>query len=110
MNQAASQQTTLMITHQLDALSDGQTLWVMEAGKLDWLPVHPAIINARVYKARAQPQRAVPGRPTAGYRLLLDEPAASLDALSERHVMQALNQAASQQTTLMITHNKCEGL
>ncbi|WP_312756447.1 heme ABC transporter permease/ATP-binding protein CydD [Pantoea brenneri] len=36
--------------------------------------------------------------------LLLDEPAASLDALSERHVMQALNQAATQQTTLMITH------
>ena len=36
--------------------------------------------------------------------LLLDEPAASLDALSERHVMQALNQAVTQQTTLMITH------
>ena len=36
--------------------------------------------------------------------LLLDEPAASLDALSEHHVMQALNQAASQQTSLMITH------
>lgn len=36
--------------------------------------------------------------------LLLDEPAASLDALSEMHVMQALNQAAAQQTTLMITH------
>ena len=36
--------------------------------------------------------------------LLLDEPAASLDALSEHHVMLALNQAATQQTTLMITH------
>jgi ATP-binding cassette subfamily C protein CydD len=36
--------------------------------------------------------------------LLLDEPAASLDALSESLVMQALNQAARQQTTLMITH------
>ncbi|MEN4590271.1 heme ABC transporter permease/ATP-binding protein CydD [Pantoea agglomerans] len=36
--------------------------------------------------------------------LLLDEPAASLDALSERHVMLALNQAAARQTTLMITH------
>lgn len=36
--------------------------------------------------------------------LLLDEPAASLDALSERHVMVALNQAATRQTTLMITH------
>lgn len=36
--------------------------------------------------------------------LLLDEPAASLDALSERHVMMALNQAAARQTTLMITH------
>lgn len=36
--------------------------------------------------------------------LLLDEPAASLDALSEHHVMLALNQAAARQTTLMITH------
>ncbi|MCZ4058832.1 cysteine/glutathione ABC transporter permease/ATP-binding protein CydD [Pantoea sp. LMR881] len=36
--------------------------------------------------------------------LLLDEPAASLDALSEKHIMQALNRAATQQTTLMITH------
>lgn len=36
--------------------------------------------------------------------LLLDEPAASLDALSERHVMLALNEAADRQTTLMITH------
>jgi len=36
--------------------------------------------------------------------LLLDEPAASLDALSERHVMLALNEAAARQTTLMITH------
>ncbi len=36
--------------------------------------------------------------------LLLDEPAASLDSQSEHHVMQALNQAATRQTTLMITH------
>lgn len=36
--------------------------------------------------------------------LLLDEPAASLDADSERLVMQALNAAARQQTTLLVTH------
>lgn len=36
--------------------------------------------------------------------LLLDEPAASLDSHSERHVMRALDRASRQQTTLMITH------
>lgn len=36
--------------------------------------------------------------------LLLDEPAASLDAHSEQRVMQALNEASQQQTTLMVTH------
>ncbi|WP_192456798.1 heme ABC transporter permease/ATP-binding protein CydD [Musicola keenii] len=36
--------------------------------------------------------------------LLLDEPAASLDAHSEQLVMHALNQAALRQTTLLITH------
>ncbi len=36
--------------------------------------------------------------------LLLDEPGSGLDSRSEQHVMQALNQAAREQTTLMITH------
>lgn len=36
--------------------------------------------------------------------LLLDEPAASLDAHSEQRVMQALTNASTQQTTLMVTH------
>lgn len=36
--------------------------------------------------------------------LLLDEPAASLDAHSERLVMQALNAASRQQATLLVTH------
>ncbi|WON78186.1 heme ABC transporter permease/ATP-binding protein CydD [Serratia sp. UGAL515B_01] len=36
--------------------------------------------------------------------LLLDEPAASLDAHSEQLVMQALNAASHQQTTLLVTH------
>ncbi|MFC0229204.1 heme ABC transporter permease/ATP-binding protein CydD [Serratia aquatilis] len=36
--------------------------------------------------------------------LLLDEPAASLDAHSEQWVMQALNAASQQQTTLLVTH------
>lgn len=36
--------------------------------------------------------------------LLLDEPAASLDAHSEQRVMQALNAASHKQTTLLVTH------
>ncbi|MEQ1961758.1 cysteine/glutathione ABC transporter permease/ATP-binding protein CydD [Xenorhabdus khoisanae] len=36
--------------------------------------------------------------------LLLDEPAASLDAHSEQRVMMALNQASYRQTTLLVTH------
>lgn len=36
--------------------------------------------------------------------LLLDEPGASLDAHSEQRVMHALNDAARQQTTLLVTH------
>jgi ATP-binding cassette subfamily C protein CydD len=36
--------------------------------------------------------------------LLLDEPAASLDAHSEQRVMQALMEASANQTTLMVTH------
>ncbi|MBB1199927.1 cysteine/glutathione ABC transporter permease/ATP-binding protein CydD [Enterobacteriaceae bacterium 89] len=36
--------------------------------------------------------------------LLLDEPAASLDAHSEQRVMQALREASGNQTTLMVTH------
>ncbi|CDL83074.1 heme ABC transporter permease/ATP-binding protein CydD [Xenorhabdus szentirmaii] len=36
--------------------------------------------------------------------LLLDEPAASLDAHSEQRVMSALNQASYQQATLLVTH------
>lgn len=40
--------------------------------------------------------------------LLLDEPAASLDAHSEQRVMQALNAASTQQSTLLITHQLAE--
>ncbi|MGU3413677.1 heme ABC transporter permease/ATP-binding protein CydD [Enterobacteriaceae bacterium C34A] len=36
--------------------------------------------------------------------LLLDEPAASLDAHSEQRVMQALTEASTNQTTVMVTH------
>lgn len=41
--------------------------------------------------------------------MLLDEPAASLDAHSEQRVMAALNAASLQQTTLMVTH-QLEGI
>ena len=41
--------------------------------------------------------------------LLLDEPAASLDAHSEQRVMQALTHASTEQTTLLVTH-QLEGL
>jgi ABC-type transport system involved in cytochrome bd biosynthesis fused ATPase/permease subunit len=41
--------------------------------------------------------------------MLLDEPAASLDAHSEQRVMHALNAASLQQTTLMVTH-QLEGI
>lgn len=41
--------------------------------------------------------------------MLLDEPAASLDAHSEQRVMAALNAASRQQTTLMVTH-QLEGI
>ena len=41
--------------------------------------------------------------------MLLDEPAASLDAHSEQRVMQALNDASRLQTTLMVTH-QLEGI
>lgn len=41
--------------------------------------------------------------------LLLDEPGASLDAHSEQRVMDALDSASQQQTTLMVTH-QLEGI
>ncbi|WP_036774241.1 heme ABC transporter permease/ATP-binding protein CydD [Photorhabdus australis] len=42
--------------------------------------------------------------------LLLDEPAASLDARSEQQVMETLNQASHHQTTLLVTHQLEETL
>jgi len=50
-----------------------------------------------------------PAGNSEGQLLLLDEPAASLDAHSEQRVMQALNAASLRQTTLMVTH-QLEGL
>lgn len=53
-----------------------------------------------------QAQRVAVARALLGSRrlLLLDEPTASLDTHSKRLVMQALNAASHQQTTLLVTH------
>lgn len=53
-----------------------------------------------------QAQRVAVARALIGPRrlLLLDELTASLDAHSEQRVMQALNAASHQQTTLLVTH------
>lgn len=42
--------------------------------------------------------------------LLLDEPTASLDATSERLVMQALNQASMHQTSVLVTHRLADAI
>lgn len=85
--------------------------WVSE-----FLPLLPQGIDTSVGDQAArlsvgQAQRVAVARALLNpcQLLLLDEPAASLDAHSEQRVMQALNAASLRQTTLMVTH-QLEGL
>ncbi len=77
----------------------------------EFLPMLPDGLNTRLgdYAARlsvGQAQRVAVARVLLkpSRLLLLDEPAASLDAHSEQRVMQTLNQLSEQQTTLLVTH------
>lgn len=88
-----------------------ESAWVTE-----FLPMLPQGIDTPVGDQAArlsvgQAQRVAVARALLNpcQLLLLDEPAASLDAHSEQRVMQALNAASLRQTTLMVTH-QLEGL
>ena len=88
-----------------------ESAWVSE-----FLPLLPQGIDTPVGDQAArlsvgQAQRVAVARALLNpcQLLLLDEPAASLDAHSEQRVMQALNAASQRQTTLMVTH-QLEGL
>ncbi|HHE8441348.1 TPA: cysteine/glutathione ABC transporter permease/ATP-binding protein CydD [Citrobacter braakii] len=89
---------------QLQAALD--SAWVSE-----FLPLLPQGVDTPVGDQAArlsvgQAQRVAVARALLNpcQLLLLDEPAASLDAHSEQRVMQALNAASRRQTTLMVTH------
>lgn len=77
----------------------------------EFLPMLPDGLNTRLGDDAArlsvgQAQRVAVARTLLkpSRILLLDEPAASLDAHSEKRVMHTLNQLAQQQTTIMVTH------
>ncbi|MBS0925169.1 cysteine/glutathione ABC transporter permease/ATP-binding protein CydD [Providencia sp. JGM181] len=77
----------------------------------EFLPNLPDGLNTRLgdFAARlsvGQAQRVAVARVLLkpSRLLLLDEPAASLDAHSEQRVMETLNQLSEQQTTLLVTH------
>lgn len=84
---------------------------IKDAYVAEFLPMLPDGLNTRLgdYAARlsvGQAQRVAVARTLLkpSRILLLDEPAASLDAHSEQRVMHTLNQLAQQQTTIMVTH------
>ncbi|HEF8773504.1 cysteine/glutathione ABC transporter permease/ATP-binding protein CydD [Providencia manganoxydans] len=84
---------------------------IRDAYVAEFLPMLPDGLNTRLgdYAARlsvGQAQRVAVARTLLkpSRILLLDEPAASLDAHSEQRVMHTLNQLAQQQTTIMVTH------
>jgi ATP-binding cassette subfamily C protein CydD len=77
----------------------------------EFLPLLPAGLDTELGDSAArlsvgQAQRVAVARALLSpcHLLLLDEPTASLDAHSEKRVMQALNDASLSQTTLLVTH------
>ncbi len=92
--------------------SEARLNWVVEQSYIsEFLPSLPAGLDSLVGEDAArlsvgQAQRVAVARALLSpcSLLLLDEPGASLDAESERHVMSALNAAAAEQTTLLVTH------
>lgn len=80
--------------------------WVSEFLPLlpEGLETQPGDQAVRLSVGQAQRVAVARALLSACQLLLLDEPSASLDAHSERRVMQALTTASHQQTTLMVTH------
>lgn len=82
-----------------------------KASVSEFLPLLPQGIDtpsgdqaARLSVGQAQRVAVARALLAPGQLLLLDEPAASLDAHSEQRVMEALGEASRHQTTLMVTH------
>lgn len=83
--------------------------WITHGSVSFYRSCHKALIRLLATKAArlsvGQAQRGGgPSITKSCSLLLLDEPAASLDAHSEQRVMEALNAASLRQTTLMVTH------